>query len=597
MKLPIWNKIKVFFLLLGFCCLGASFALTSCNKDDEILAEQQPVIIFDTDNGEYTLKIGEEITLRPEVKFARNARYQWIIDERVVSEAPELKLSFDRAQEVFVTFRVIADNGEAEDDILINVVEFSPPYVSLPVPEGGFDFVAGREYLLEPEFYNRGDDFSCRWLIDGKEVSTAGKYTFKESAAGTYKVSIIVKNTDGETRKDFTVKVSSVLPYKVEFPSVSYCYKTTDVTAAVGRPVCLIPEVSNIGEAHYKWYVDGIETGSDSPKLVFTPSKAGDMEVRVIVTGKPVGNASDDVSAGAKVTVKCYASEGTMRQVTGASSMYQNKVYEYIAAPGQFINETLRATGFTGNESTPEDAADYALGRLGKRLYVSLGAFGGYIVVGFDHSIRAGSGDYDFAIGGNAYDASNEPGVVWVMQDTNGNGLPDDQWYELRGSETGKPETLERYAVTYYRPPMPGAAVRWTDSRGSSGRVEYMRQYHDQPYYYPSWIKADSYTLRGTLLKARNVKDAAGYWIRQPFGWGYADNIGDDCPQKGNSANEDGEKQYNRFRISDAMLADGTAVKLSFIDFVMVQSATQGQAGPTGENSTEVTYFQDLSKN
>ena len=43
-----------------------------------------------------------------------------------------------------------------------------------------------------------------------------------------------------------------------------------------------------------------------------------------------------------------------------------------------------------------------------------------------------------FAIQGNAFDSSNEPGIVWVMQDVNGNGLPDDEWYELRGSETGE---------------------------------------------------------------------------------------------------------------------------------------------------------------
>lgn len=41
---------------------------------------------------------------------------------------------------------------------------------------------------------------------------------------------------------------------------------------------------------------------------------------------------------------------------------------------------------------------------------------------------------------------------MWVMQDVNGNGLPDDTWYQLKGSEYGKEETIETYAVTYYRP-------------------------------------------------------------------------------------------------------------------------------------------------
>ena len=29
-----------------------------------------------------------------------------------------------------------------------------------------------------------------------------------------------------------------------------------------------------------------------------------------------------------------------------------------------------------------------------------------------------------FSIKGNAFDSSNEPGIVWVMQDVNGDGLP-----------------------------------------------------------------------------------------------------------------------------------------------------------------------------
>ena len=61
-------------------------------------------------------------------------------------------------------------------------------------------------------------------------------------------------------------------------------------------------------------------------------------------------------------------------------------------------------------------------------------------------------GDYNIAITGNAFDGSSEPGIVWVMQDENGDGLPNDTWYELRGSEYGKAETWQDYAVTYHKP-------------------------------------------------------------------------------------------------------------------------------------------------
>lgn len=63
--------------------------------------------------------------------------------------------------------------------------------------------------------------------------------------------------------------------------------------------------------------------------------------------------------------------------------------------------------------------------------------------------------------------------MVWVMQDVNGNGEPDDEWYELRGSETGKEGTVSGYAVTYYRPAGKGMDVQWTDSEGHSGTIEY----------------------------------------------------------------------------------------------------------------------------
>lgn len=122
-----------------------------------------------------------------------------------------------------------------------------------------------------------------------------------------------------------------------------------------------------------------------------------------------------------------------MRAYTAGNSLTANKVYEYIPAPGQFINEKA-TSGFNG-ESTHEAACAYATSRLGRELSVSLGAWGGFITVGFDHSIP-NRGGYDFSIKGNPIDTSSEPGIVWVMQDVNGNGLPDDEWYQLKARNT-----------------------------------------------------------------------------------------------------------------------------------------------------------------
>lgn len=114
---------------------------------------------------------------------------------------------------------------------------------------------------------------------------------------------------------------------------------------------------------------------------------------------------------------------------------------------------------------------------------------------------------------------SNEPGIVWVMQDINGNGQPDDEWYELKGSETGIDGTIQDYEVTYYRP-APRAHTPWVDSEGNSGSVD-MNAYHGQEYYYPNWIKEDSYTLYGTRLTPRNNQDpVTGYWANNAYEWG-----------------------------------------------------------------------------
>lgn len=277
------------------------------------------------------------------------------------------------------------------------------------------------------------------------------------------------------------------------------------------------------------------------------------------------------------------------------ASPWQTTVFEYTPAPGQFINET-KTGGFSGNEFTPAEAAAYAFDRLSKRLFVSLGAFGGYIVVGFDHSIRNTSAEWDFLIEGNAFvnnrDSSNEPGIVWVMQDANGNGLPDDTWYQLAGSETGAATTMENYSVTYFRP-ADGEDVEWTGSDGETGAVKYLKAHHSQPNYYPAWIESDSYTLTGTRLAAKNYRSDTGNWVNPPFGFGYADNVGSDAVVTNKTEALGG--QFTGFEIDNAIDAGGNPVTLKSIDFIKVQSAVMAQSGWIGENSCEVLSFIDYA--
>ena len=266
-------------------------------------------------------------------------------------------------------------------------------------------------------------------------------------------------------------------------------------------------------------------------------------------------------------------------------------VFEYTPAPGQFINEDK--SGFTG-ESTPTEAAAYAKKRLDAEKYVSLGGFGGYIVVGFDHSID-NYGGYDFAIKGNSFDGSSEPGIVWVMQDENGNGKPDDTWYELKGSETDAEGTIQNYSVTYFRPTEVDAAVKWEDSLGNEGEISRVPS-HKQDYYYPTWIKQDSYTLSGTCLETRNYDQSNNgtIWINPAYGWGYADNASE-IDRLTDDGNTSAAAIANHFRISDAINSKGKKVELQYIDFVKVQTGVNSQSGWLGEISTEVFSVYDCN--
>lgn len=300
------------------------------------------------------------------------------------------------------------------------------------------------------------------------------------------------------------------------------------------------------------------------------------------------------VAAGMALIASCNRSTVVMPDAYGpyppveGSSPYSNRVIEYIPAPGQFINNSMM--GFSESESTPQAALAYAERRLhstekGERGMVSLGGFGGYLVVGFDHSIQAVGGyeGYDFSITCNQFKGSSEPGVVWVMPDTDGNRKPDDGvWYELKGAHYKASE--RDYSVTYYLPANDSDAVKWSDNKGGEGEIDRMTT-HTQNYF-PLWITDASYTLHGTLLPDLSGVLDDGRYTTGDYGWGYADNFGDDMIETG--------KQKNFFRISDAVDAQGNAAGLKYIDFIKVQTGVniQGGAG-IGELSPEVSRFRD----
>jgi hypothetical protein len=389
-------------------------------------------------------------------------------------------------------------------------------------------------------------------------------------------------NEDGKDSLAFDVHVKTLddMPF-------SWAFERTVFHVAQGRTIGLTPyAITNASNATYTGTVNNetVQQGADSFYAFNSEGRQqGDYAVKVTMKN-PYHEASQTL------TVKVCAPEGThKRPATGNSAKDWNKVYEFLPAPGQFVNEDYTAT-------TMAEAIAYAEERLRQTAYVSLGGFGGYIVLGFDHSID-NDGGYNFQVLGNSFNGSSEPGIVWVMQDENGDGKPNDTWYELKGSEYGKSETIQNYEITYYRPRSVQMPVAWTDNQGKTGSIDYLIAYHRQAYYYPNWVATDTYMLRGTCLKSRTREVSPGYWSNDSFGWGYADNFstGANNDRLTDDINYDANVNANHFKISNAVRFDGQPANLQYIDFIKVQTGVNAKAGWLGENSTEVFGARDYN--
>lgn len=556
-----------------------SVCFVSCNRDGVIEVETHPAptIEFDNPTGVYTVKAGRELTISPVYTHAEGARFTWSIDGTIVGEERSLLFREEHVGTVYVLLTVATQYGTASEELRVEVVALEVPTVSIPGAEKGFTILASSDLELRPSVAETTLPSRWLWTVDGREVSTDLDYTFRSADPGLFTLCFNAANEDGEDSVSFTVRVVGI----EEMP-FGWTFEQTEYHVSTGRTIRLVPlDIVNAYDAVYTWTIDGrqVQEGPD-PAYCFTAAAEGDREATVTMR-----NSFFEVSQ--RLTIRVCPPEGRYyRPRTAASSPDWTRVYAFLPAPGQFVNENYAA-------ATPEEACAYAEQRMLQRSYVSLGGFGGYIVVGFDHSIDA-SGGYDLAILGNSFEGSSEPGIVWVMQDENGDGEPNDTWYELKGSETGRPETLQDYAVTYYRPSGAGMEVRWTDNRGGSGSIDYLKQFHDQGFYYPAWVASDSYTLRGTCLEARNY-DRSGngtYWVNASYDWGYADNFSPiDRLDQGDNASA--AANANHFRITDAITFDGRPAGLKYIDFVKVQTGVNAKSGWLGELSTEVFGFYD----
>lgn len=251
-------------------------------------------------------------------------------------------------------------------------------------------------------------------------------------------------------------------------------------------------------------------------------------------------------------------------------SPYLSRVYEYRPAMGQFINELPKYEAGDDAEAMCRKCEAAIANNAGK--LVCLGGWGGYITFGFDHAVENKEGK-DLQILGNAFYmsgsteyGSSEPGIVLVSRDDNGNGKPDDRWYELKACLYDDPQAQHTYSRTYTRE---GDTLQ--------------NPFHKQPYY-PQWIEEDSITFYGALLPSQTTKIGT-QTVQRILEYGYVDN-------KPNT-----DIDGTSFDISWAVDENGNSVTLDKIDFVRVYTAVDEVLGMTGELSTEISGAIDLHIN
>lgn len=277
-------------------------------------------------------------------------------------------------------------------------------------------------------------------------------------------------------------------------------------------------------------------------------------------------------------------------------AQYVSEILEYQPAPGQLINTTAFGS---------PQAAQSIIGNSNG--LVSLGAYGGYIVVKMEEPIENDPQNpfgVDFTIFGNAMPGWSEAAAVQVMKDENNNGMADDEWYILAGSDYFFSSTLPEFQIDYFKPEQELGDVLWVDENQDSGFV-FVNSIHQHSYYpnedyFPN-INQSNQSYSG--IKIQGLLDFSNPAYVRSFerGFGYADNQPrrnqpfdiPDNPYTSELENSGGDA----FDISWARGENGERVYLNQIDFIKISTAMNHHAGHLGEISSEISGIIDISPN
>lgn len=439
--------------------------------------------------------------------------------------------------------------------------------------EQAYSILENETVKLSPTI--EGDNYvTYSWLIDDEEVATTLEYTFEGKEAGDYILTFKATNSGGTTESKIKITV----------------YASSN---AISIDAYSIVEIELPGFAREEDEVEIEVTDAESDMYRLTKNEEG----TPIFVAAVAGNYTVKISANGLSTNYVITVVERDKEV----SAYTSKVFDYLPAPGQFVN---KLPVYEEGDTHADMVAKVEKALVGPSAsMITLGGWGGYVTLGFDHTIVNVAGKRDFRINGNAFAGSAEPGIVMVAYDKNKNGKPDeDEWYEIAGSGNftaeeeewydnalaagGDLNTYRDYEMTFYRPEVEDTNesdkyIRWTNNKGQEG-YKVKNAFHKQSYY-PLWVKDDKITFSGLRL-ADNGWDRSGsasYFVLEYYGYGYVDNY----------PNNDARSAID---IDWAIDKDGNPANLPGVDFVKVINGVDKENGWLGEASTEVSKGEDL---
>ena len=421
----------------------------------------------------------------------------------------------------------------------------------------------GDKLTLAPNITNlKGNDYG--WYVNEKKVANATiDYTFTATTPGTYIVVFKASNKGGAGEKVFKILVEK---------EIAIAFENTNMTTPKLKVLEIKPNITGPDrkDYEYEWAIGEFVIGKEGT-LDFIELKPGDYNLTLKVSaGKQ--------SAVGTCKVKVEDAEYNVSPIT---------FFDFRSAPG---NNWLQVAGQAGNVGYPpvEILAPYNEFiakatenlRKTKRMGFYLNSWGSYVMLGFDHSIINIPLKTDLKVSVDGYGYPNLLSV-YVAQDKNKNGKPDDEWFEIKNVDYGN-ETVKDYERTYTLLKLSAEDVgnnkvlvkykdEWVDNQvdennqKGKGGFDYEYTFDNPSYglfpgyylrkdkieYYEGWPK--SFTLKGKLFN----KKVQNSWASPAI----SVNINDAVNHRGEPANINYIDFVKVQRTGEVYLEDGKTLE------------------------------------